>query len=161
MCQSTRRESATSWWSFDRDWQREEGCVNLHWRVKRGRPLSHRSMDWKSRVMSRLRLFLTNTPPNNTPNISVTRTWTIQTAPTDHLTIMMPPKECINLKCWEHRYSEKSVVAIELIKCGRSFAPDVYEKHFDSNGHSTCANDVGKDQCVFNSAKACSLTIPI
>jgi hypothetical protein len=79
----------------------------------------------------------------------------------DHLTIMMPPKECINLKCWEHRYSEKSVVAIELIKCGRSFAPDVYEKHFDSNGHSTCANDVGKDQCVFNSAKACSLTIPI
>jgi len=51
--------------------------------------------------------------------------------------------------------SEKSVVNIELIKCGccgRSFAPKVYEKHFDSSGQPKCAND--KKRPVFNSAKA-------
>jgi hypothetical protein len=51
--------------------------------------------------------------------------------------------------------SEKSVVNIELIKCdccGHSFAPNVYEKHFDSNGQPKCAND--KKRPVFNSAKA-------
>jgi hypothetical protein len=51
--------------------------------------------------------------------------------------------------------SEKSVVNIELMKCdccGRSFAPKVYEKHFDSNGQPKCAND--KKRPVFNSAKA-------
>jgi len=36
--------------------------------------------------------------------------------------------------------------------CGRSFAPNVYEKHFDSNGQPKCAND--KKRPVFNSAKA-------
>ncbi len=51
--------------------------------------------------------------------------------------------------------SEKSVVDIELIKCdccGRSFAPKVYEKHFDSSGQPKCVND--KKRPVFNSAKA-------
>eukprot|EP00986_Skeletonema_menzelii_P003483 scaffold1057_cov194-Skeletonema_menzelii.AAC.2 len=51
--------------------------------------------------------------------------------------------------------SEKSVVDIELIQCdccGRSFAPKVYEKHFDSSGQPKCAND--KKRPVFNSAKA-------
>ena len=51
--------------------------------------------------------------------------------------------------------SEKSVVNIELIQCdccGRSFAPKVYEKHFDSSGQPKCAND--KKRSVFNSAKA-------
>ena len=51
--------------------------------------------------------------------------------------------------------SEKSVVEIELIKCdccGRSFAPKVYEKHFDSTGQPKCASD--KKRPVFNSAKA-------
>jgi hypothetical protein len=46
-------------------------------------------------------------------------------------------------------------VNIELIKCGccgRSFAPKVYEKHFDSSGQPKCAND--KKRPVFNSAKA-------
>ena len=51
--------------------------------------------------------------------------------------------------------SEKSVVDIELIQCdccGRSFAPKVYEKHFDSSGQPKCTND--KKRPVFNSAKA-------
>jgi hypothetical protein len=50
---------------------------------------------------------------------------------------------------------EKSVVTIEFMKCdccGRSFAPKVYEKHFDSNGQPKCAND--KKRPVFNSANA-------
>jgi hypothetical protein len=53
--------------------------------------------------------------------------------------------------------SEKSIVDIELIKCdccGRSFAPKVYEKHFDSSGQPKCANDKNKKRTVFNSAKA-------
>ena len=47
------------------------------------------------------------------------------------------------------------MVDIELIKCdscGRSFAPKVYEKHFDSSGQPKCAYD--KKRAVYNSAKA-------
>ncbi|KAK1733541.1 C2HC-type zinc finger protein [Skeletonema marinoi] len=53
--------------------------------------------------------------------------------------------------------SEKSVVDIELVQCdccGRSFAPKVYEKHFDSSGQPKCVNDKNKKRPVFNSAKA-------
>ena len=51
--------------------------------------------------------------------------------------------------------SEKSVVDIELIKChccGRSFAPKIYKKHFDSDGQPKCERD--NQRPVFNSAKA-------
>ena len=61
----------------------------------------------------------------------------------------------VSTQSGESILSEKSVVDIELIKCdccGRSFAPKIYEKHFDSTGQPKCAND--KKRPVFNSAKA-------
>ncbi|KAL3777315.1 hypothetical protein ACHAWO_005081 [Cyclotella atomus] len=51
---------------------------------------------------------------------------------------------------------EESVVQIELIQCDscrRSFAPKVYEKHFDQDGQPKCAT-MTKKRVVFNSAKA-------
>lgn len=51
---------------------------------------------------------------------------------------------------------EKSVVEIKLIECDfckRSFAPKVYEKHFDRDGQPKCANQMSKKRAVFNSAK--------
>ena len=54
---------------------------------------------------------------------------------------------------------EASVVDIKLIKCdncNRSFAPKVYEKHFDSDGQPKCASATDK-RPVFNSAKVCGL----
>jgi hypothetical protein len=50
---------------------------------------------------------------------------------------------------------EESVVQIELIQCDscrRSFAPKVYEKHFDQDGQPKCAT-MTKKRAVFNSAK--------
>ena len=50
---------------------------------------------------------------------------------------------------------EESVVQIELIQCDcckRSFAPKVYEKHFDLDGQPKCASQT-KKRTVFNSAK--------
>mmetsp|Transcript_4121 Transcript_4121/g.9252 ORF Transcript_4121/g.9252 Transcript_4121/m.9252 type:complete len:275 (+) Transcript_4121:125-949(+) len=49
------------------------------------------------------------------------------------------------------------VVEIKLIKCDcckRSFAPKVYEKHFDSDGQPKCATTLDKKRPVFNAAKA-------
>ena len=51
---------------------------------------------------------------------------------------------------------EESVVEIELIKCEcckRSFAPKVYEKHFDDDGQPKCLAQMSKKRAVFNSAK--------
>lgn len=51
---------------------------------------------------------------------------------------------------------EESVVEIELIQCmhcKRSFAPKVYEKHFDTDGQPKCLNQMSKKRAVFNSAK--------
>ena len=51
---------------------------------------------------------------------------------------------------------EESVVEIELIKCEcckRSFAPKVYEKHFDGDGQPKCLSQMSKKRAVFNSAK--------
>jgi hypothetical protein len=50
---------------------------------------------------------------------------------------------------------EDSIVQIELIQCDsckRSFAPKVYEKHFDQDGQPKCAT-MTKKRAVFNSAK--------
>lgn len=52
---------------------------------------------------------------------------------------------------------EQSVVEIETIQCDcckRSFAPKVYEKHFDSGGKPKCASMLAKKRPVFNAAKA-------
>ena len=52
---------------------------------------------------------------------------------------------------------EASVVNIELIQCDcckRSFAPKIYEKHFDANGEPKCLSAMEKKRAVFNSAKA-------
>jgi len=52
---------------------------------------------------------------------------------------------------------EASVVEIKLIECDyckRSFAPKVYEKHFDSDGQPKCVSNMDKKRAVFNSAKA-------
>lgn len=52
---------------------------------------------------------------------------------------------------------EQSVVEIETIQCDcckRSFAPKVYEKHFDSGGQPKCASMMAKKRPVFNAAKA-------
>lgn len=52
---------------------------------------------------------------------------------------------------------EASVVNIELIQCDcckRSFAPKIYEKHFDANGEPKCLSAMEKKRTVFNSAKA-------
>ncbi len=54
---------------------------------------------------------------------------------------------------------DQSVVEIETIQCDcckRSFAPKVYEKHFDSDGKPKCENSMKKKRPVFNSAKVCS-----
>jgi hypothetical protein len=51
--------------------------------------------------------------------------------------------------------SEKSVVDIELIQCdtcGRSFAPKIYEKHFDADGNPKC-NKQARRRPKFDSAK--------
>lgn len=51
---------------------------------------------------------------------------------------------------------EASVMDIQLIQCEsckRSFAPKIYEKHFDSNGQPKCASAMDKKRSVFNSAK--------
>ena len=51
---------------------------------------------------------------------------------------------------------EASVVDIELVKCDyckRSFAPKVYEKHFDCNGQPKCVGIHDKKRQVFDSAK--------
>jgi len=52
---------------------------------------------------------------------------------------------------------EASVVNIELTQCDcckRSFAPKIYEKHFDANGEPKCLSAMEKKRTVFNSAKA-------
>lgn len=57
---------------------------------------------------------------------------------------------------------DASVVNIELIQCDcckRSFAPKVYEKHFDEDGQPKCANN-DKKRTVFNSAKVCVMLLP-
>jgi hypothetical protein len=49
---------------------------------------------------------------------------------------------------------DEEVVQIELIQCDcckRSFAPKIYEKHFNSDGQPKCAMD--KKRPVFNAAK--------
>ena len=51
---------------------------------------------------------------------------------------------------------EASVVDIQLVQCDcckRSFAPKIYEKHFDSDGQPKCASAMDKKRPVFNSAK--------
>ena len=51
---------------------------------------------------------------------------------------------------------EASVVDIQLVQCDcckRSFAPKIYEKHFDSDGQPKCASVMDKKRPVFNSAK--------
>jgi hypothetical protein len=51
--------------------------------------------------------------------------------------------------------SEKSVVDIELIQCdtcGRSFAPKIYEKHFDADGNPKCSKQTRR-RPKFDSAK--------
>jgi hypothetical protein len=51
---------------------------------------------------------------------------------------------------------EASVVDITLIQCDcckRSFAPKIYEKHFDSDGTPKCAVASEKKRAVFDSAK--------
>lgn len=51
---------------------------------------------------------------------------------------------------------EASVVDITLIQCDcckRSFAPKIYEKHFDSDGTPKCATASDKKRAVFDSAK--------
>lgn len=51
---------------------------------------------------------------------------------------------------------EASVVDISLIQCDcckRSFAPKIYEKHFDSDGTPKCASASDKKRAVFDSAK--------
>ena len=51
---------------------------------------------------------------------------------------------------------EQSVVDIELIECEcckRSFAPKVFDKHFDDKGQPKCARFLDKKRPVFNSAK--------
>lgn len=51
--------------------------------------------------------------------------------------------------------SEKSVVDIELIQCdtcGRSFAPKIYEKHFDTDGQPKCSKQARR-RPKFDSAK--------
>jgi len=52
---------------------------------------------------------------------------------------------------------DQSVVEIKTIQCDcckRSFAPKVYEKHFDSDGKPKCEISMKKKRPVFNSAKA-------
>ena len=89
--------------------------------------------------------------PHNTPNISVRRfNRSYRSSYNNDDTQMNASTGSVS-----SNVSEKSVVNIELMKCdccGRSFAPNVYEKHFDSNGQPKCAND--KKRPVFNSAKA-------
>lgn len=53
---------------------------------------------------------------------------------------------------------DQSIVEIETIQCDsckRSFAPKVYEKHFDSDGKPKCEISMNKKRPVFNSAKVC------
>jgi hypothetical protein len=51
---------------------------------------------------------------------------------------------------------EASIVNITLITCDcckRSFAPKIYEKHFDSDGTPKCAMASDKKRAVYDSAK--------
>lgn len=51
---------------------------------------------------------------------------------------------------------EASIVDITLITCDcckRSFAPRIYEKHFDNDGTPKCAMASNKKRAVFDSAK--------
>lgn len=53
-----------------------------------------------------------------------------------------------------------SIVDITLIECDcckRSFAPKIYDKHFDSDGKPKCALASEKKRAVFNSAKVCMI----
>eukprot|EP00804_Cyclotella_cryptica_P023728 CCRYP_017270-RA/>CCRYP_017270-RA protein AED:0.16 eAED:0.14 QI:0/0.6/0.16/1/0.6/0.33/6/0/480 len=58
---------------------------------------------------------------------------------------------------YKNMNDEEPIVEIELIQCHcckRSFAPMVYEKHFDQDGQPKCEGQLSKKRPVYNSAKS-------
>jgi hypothetical protein len=84
-------------------------------------------------------------------SVKQNRMQTMETEPTNDT-----DAQSQNSKMEGDRDDEASVVDITLIQCDcckRSFAPKIYEKHFDSDGTPKCAVASEKKRAVFDSAK--------